>query len=197
MEETTREEGTSAMRNVRRMLVAIVPVFVLLLIGNGALAGGDAPLAKARLMDKDGNVVGYAVITEGDLLQVAYNLTGLPPGLHAFHIHETGACEPPFKSAGGHFNPYGAKHGLKNPEGAHAGDMANILVGPDGTASGVRYAPLATLKEGARNSLFKEGGTAIVIHEGPDDYMTDPAGAAGARIACGVIKSPKEHRKSK
>ncbi|MEJ2191970.1 MAG: superoxide dismutase family protein [Nitrospirota bacterium] len=181
------------MRNVRRMLVAIVPVFVLLLIGNGALAGGDAPLAKARLMDKDGNVVGYAVITEGDLLQVAYNLTGLPPGLHAFHIHETGACEPPFKSAGGHFNPYGAKHGLKNPEGAHAGDMANILVGPDGTASGVRYAPLATLKEGARNSLFKEGGTAEP--EGaPEEQVANSTPDAGPATGGGRLQGTASFR---
>jgi Cu-Zn family superoxide dismutase len=112
----------------------------------------------------------------------------MPPGIHALHIHSAGTCEKPdFKSAKGHFNPYGRKHGLKNPDGPHAGDLLNITIGSDGTGAIIVTAPLATLGDGD-NSLFWQGGTAIMLHEGPDDYMTDPAGAAGPRIACGVIE---------
>lgn len=168
-----------------------IPVFLaVLFLAAVSYAGEEKETALARLAGLDGRTLGYAVLTEGEVLSIAYGIAGLPPGAHAFHIHEKGACDPPFKSAGGHFNPHGRKHGLKNPDGPHAGDMANIVAGPDGTASGVRYAPLATLA-GGPDSLFKEGGTAIVIHEGPDDYTSDPAGAAGSRIACGVIEKGK------
>jgi Cu-Zn family superoxide dismutase len=170
----------------------VFATLALFLLGGAALAGEEPTFAWAKLRNADGNIVGFVNITEGELVSLVYGISGLPPGTHAFHIHGTGACEPPFKSAGGHFNPHGKKHGLKDPAGPHAGDMANIVVGTDGTASGVRFAPLVTLK-GGRNSLLKKGGTAIVIHEGPDDYSSDPAGAAGKRIACGVIK--KSHDK--
>ncbi|HEX3034453.1 MAG TPA: superoxide dismutase family protein [Thermodesulfobacteriota bacterium] len=147
-----------------------------------------ANLAEAPLYNSEKERVGIATLMEapeGVRVSVqAYNLT---PGLHGFHIHEVGECNTPdYKSAGGHFNPYGNKHGLKDPKGPHAGDMYNLLVGPEGTATAVMIAPLATLGSGA-NSLFDQNGSAIVIHSGPDDYRTDPAGDAGDRIACGVI----------
>ena len=145
-------------------------------------------LAEAPLYNSEEERVGIATLIESpDGVRVAVQAYNLTPGLHGFHIHETGKCDAPdFKSAGGHFNPYGNKHGLKNPEGPHAGDMYNLLVDPEGTASAVMIAPLATLGSGS-NSLFDQNGSAIVIHTGPDDYGTDPAGDAGDRIACGVI----------
>ena len=104
------------------------------------------------------------------------------------HVHAAGKCEAPdFKTAGGHFNPAAKKHGLHNPEGAHAGDMANLTVGEDGKGSATVTAKGATLAEG-QGSLFGPDGTSIVIHEGPDDEKTNPAGNSGARIACGVIE---------
>jgi Cu-Zn family superoxide dismutase len=174
-------------RSGHALLVAAVVLVSFALTCSSAVAGEKPAMAKAKIIDASGKTVGVAVLTEGDDgVWIAFNLQGLPPGVHAFHIHAAGKCEPPFKSAMGHFNPFGRKHGLKNPEGAHAGDLPNILVGPDGTLAGVRLAPLVTLGEG-KNSLFQPEGTAIVIHQDPDDYMTDPAGAAGPRIACGVI----------
>ena len=146
-------------------------------------------LAKAPLYNSQKGKVGIATLMESpEGVRVAVQAYNLPPGLHGFHIHETGKCDAPdFKSAGGHFNPYGNKHGLKNPEGPHAGDMYNLLVGPEGTASAVMIAPLAMLGSG-QNSLFDKDGSAIVIHAGPDDYRTDPTGDSGDRIACGVIE---------
>nr|NIP29705.1 superoxide dismutase family protein [Candidatus Dadabacteria bacterium]NIT13101.1 superoxide dismutase family protein [Candidatus Dadabacteria bacterium] len=104
------------------------------------------------------------------------------------HIHETGNCKAPdFKSAGGHFNPYGAAHGLRNPKGYHVGDLGNIRIREDGTGSMLINSSLSTLRSGS-NSLLKKGGTAIVIHSGRDDLISDPSGNAGSRVACGVIK---------
>ena len=153
------------------------------------VTSAQAQAAKAVLQDRDGKEAGTATLTEGaGEVKITLDLTGLPQGIHAFHIHETGTCEgPDFKSAGGHFNPYGKKHGVKNPAGSHAGDLPNVTIGLDGTGRAEAAAKGVTLGEGD-NSLFHSGGTALVIHAGPDDEMTDPAGNAGARIACGVIQ---------
>ena len=126
-------------------------------------------------------------LPEAQRVKIALEVEKLPPGPHGFHIHAVGRCDPPdFASAGAHFNPEGKKHGLKNPEGPHAGDLSNLVVGPDGTAKATASAPRVTLGAGP-NSVFQPGGTALVIHAAPDDDVTDPAGNSGARIACGVI----------
>ena len=114
---------------------------------------------------------------------------GLPPGTHGFHIHDSGVCDTPeFHNAGGHFNPFGKKHGLLNPEGPHAGDLPNLVVPANGRVDVSYNIPSLTLKEG-RNSLLQPNGTSIVIHAEADDGISDPAGNSGARIACGVIRS--------
>src|SRR5439155_22731608 len=106
---------------------------------------------------------------------------------HAFHFHAVAKCEgPAFTSATGHFNPGQKKHGLQNPEGSHAGDMANFTAKANGTAKASFVNTQVTLGDGA-NSLFANGGTALMIHAKADDMKTDPAGNAGDRIACGVI----------
>ena len=170
-----------------RALAAILGLFFLLMLG----CGGETPpeKAKATLVNSQGQQVGEAQFeeTQGGV-KIILRVENLPPGVHAFHIHEKGVCVPPdFMSAGGHFNPFGKKHGLKNPEGPHAGDLPNLVVGADGKETLEAVASRVTLNPGKNNSLFHPGGTSLVIHAGPDDYLTDPAGSAGARIACGVI----------
>lgn len=145
--------------------------------------------ARAELYNAKGEKIGSATLREKKGgVRIKLNVSQLPPGAHALHIHAVGKCDPPgFQTAGPHFNPGGKKHGTKNPEGPHAGDLPNFEAGADGHAKVSAVAAHVTLGEGP-NSLFHPEGTALVVHEKPDDYMTDPAGNAGARIACGVVQ---------
>jgi Cu-Zn family superoxide dismutase len=163
-------------------------VLQLLLLASAAPAQQPLQTATAAIKDVQGKQIGTATLTEGaDGVRIALDISKLPPGAHGLHIHSVGKCEAPdFKSAGPHFNPDAKKHGMKNPDGPHAGDLSNVEVGADGTVKTAVTTKLVTLGAG-RNSLFQEGGTALVIHADPDDERTDPAGNSGARIACGVI----------
>jgi Cu-Zn family superoxide dismutase len=145
--------------------------------------------AHADIMDSKGQKIGTAQLQQSSAgVRISLTASQLPPGTHGFHVHAVGKCDPPdFKTAGPHFNPDNKKHGAKNPDGPHAGDLFNIEVGADGTAHVTSLAPNVTLGAGP-NSLFHEGGTSLVIHAQADDLMTDPSGNSGARIACGVIQ---------
>ncbi|MEJ2069014.1 MAG: superoxide dismutase family protein [Syntrophobacterales bacterium] len=187
---------------MKKMLWILLGLFLLEVLGCGgggekasqATSKAKVPKAEATLVDSQGKEVGKAMLEETDKgVKITLDVENLPPGEHAFHIHEKGTCDPPdFKTAGGHFNPYGKEHGLKNPKGPHAGDLPNNTIGPDGRGHFEIMATLVTLKSGEKNSLFQPGGTSLMIHQGPDDYVSDPAGNAGPRIACGPIvkKSP-------
>ncbi len=148
----------------------------------------QASQATAELKDKENKTVGVATFREsGRGVTVNIDVKGLTPGLHAVHVHAVGKCEAPaFTSAGGHFNPAQKKHGHKSPEGAHAGDLPNMLVAKDGTGRFEAFTDGMTLKSGA-TSVFDKDGSALVIHAGVDDYTTDPTGNAGDRAACGII----------
>src|SRR5262245_2455515 len=146
-----------------------------------------AQSAKATLNDKSGKSIGAVEFSQtpaGVLLKLS--LKGAPAGEHAFHIHAVGKCEPPFESAGGHFNPGNKHHGILSGEG-HAGDMPNLHIPRSGELEVEVVNAAISLEKGKPNSVFDADGSAIVIHAGKDDYKSDPAGNAGDRIACGVI----------
>lgn len=149
----------------------------------------DLLFVTIELMNSDGDAIGTAELSDEDNgVGVKLEVQELEAGPHGIHFHETGKCEAPdFETAGDHFNPTNASHGMDSPDGPHAGDLPNIEAGDDGTASEEFVAENVTLKTGEENSLLKEGGTALVIHASEDDGTTDPSGESGDRIACGVV----------
>ena len=167
------------------MTRTIAAAAILGLVGT---IGVSAQMKHVDLKDAKGNSVGMAMISpaKDGGVNVELDVKGLPAGEHAVHFHAVPKCEAPFTSAGSHFNPANKKHGMQNPEGPHAGDMPNFTVAANGTAKTTVTNKNVTLADGA-NSLYANGGTALVIHAAADDMKTDPAGNAGDRIACGVI----------
>ena len=145
--------------------------------------------ASAAILNRAGRNLAQATATQiGDSIRIRLQATSMPPGAYGAHIHAVGRCDAPeFASAGPHWNPTGQQHGKSNPQGMHKGDLPNLAVGADGTGVLEINVPGAWLTGGSAPMLDMDGA-ALVIHERPDDYRTDPSGNSGARIACGVFR---------
>ena len=155
----------------------------------------SSEVRSVSMINNQGKEIGTIELSEtraGVLFRL--NISGLTEdGEHAFHIHEKGDCSPrsTFKNAGGHYNPKSTSHGMKHPEGHHAGDMPNLKPDSKGSIQTQILNRQVTLEaQGAnkRDTVFDDDGSSIVIHAGADDHMSQPSGAAGKRIACGVIQ---------
>jgi Cu-Zn family superoxide dismutase len=162
--------------------------FALALVTTGSVLAAES--AKATFKDTKGKEIGSATLTQtpnGVLIDV--DVSNLPEGEHAFHIHQVGRCDPGdgFKSAGDHFAGRAHKHGFKTEGGPHAGDMMNQFVASDGKLRAHVVNTRVTL--GASDgALFDADGSALVVHAKGDDYSSQPAGNAGDRIACAEIE---------
>jgi len=171
-------------------------ILVVLTLGIAANAQDKKDLwseaQTVTLNSADSKEVGTAKLLQipnGVLVRLA--LTKVPPGPHAFHVHAVGKCEgPEFTTAGGHFNPTSKKHGLLSQEGSHTGDLPNVIVPDSGAVTVETVIPHVTLRAGD-HTLADADGSALVLHGGADDYITDPTGNAGGRMACGVIAPPQ------
>jgi Cu-Zn family superoxide dismutase len=155
---------------------------------SGTSEAGGIMMASARFGSRaDLTVSGLLMFSqEGDTVSITAHIEGAPPGTHGLHIHEVGDCSSDdFKSAGGHFNPTDAPHGGPGDAERHAGDLGNIEVGEDGSAHLELVSNLITLGEG-ENSVIGRG---VILHEKADDLVSQPTGAAGSRLACGVVEA--------
>ncbi|MGF7149327.1 Cu-Zn family superoxide dismutase [Sphingomonas zeicaulis] len=177
-----------------RLTMSVAAATLFLLGGcatTGTTSDGTEPKgtrAFASLFDGQGAPRGEASVTPtADGVRLAISGMDLPPGAHGFHIHTVGRCDgPDFTTAGGHWNPTNHQHGRDNPQGAHMGDLPNLMIGTDGRGTLEIDIPGASLS-GGTNPLLDADGAALVIHAGPDDMKSDPAGNSGGRIACGVF----------
>lgn len=151
------------------------------------------PMIHADVIDANGKTVGMVMLRQTPTgVLVSADIKGIPAGEHGFHFHEKGVCDPAqkFTTAGAHFAAGGSQHGLLVQGGPHGGDMPNQNVGADGLLITEVLNTGVSLQPGP-HSLFDADGTALVIHASPDDYTSQPAGNAGARIACAVVAKPK------
>ena len=181
--------------SARRPVIAVSAGLALVaMLAAGAAAGGT-PHAGGTFVDASGQSIGWVRLVEDGTgtVHVNVHVSGLTPGLHGIHIHAIGACSPTFASAGPHYNPLGHQHGLENPNGAHAGDLPNLIVNAQGeghldaTTDGVTISSSPT-------TLFDSSpgavGSAFIIHANEDDQLTDATnGNSGARVACAVIEA--------
>ena len=161
----------------------------ILVAGGAALAGCEAvdvPVAAPpiAIVDANGQSIGAVVPSQtSGGVTLSLSASGLPHGLHGVHVHQTGRCDAPkFEAAGGHWNPTNREHGLNNPQGHHAGDLPNVTV----SSSGV-LRETVVLAHTSLPALADADGSALIIHAGADDYVTDPSGSSGSRIACAVL----------
>ena len=166
------------------LVAAAAPLF-----GSVALAQGK-PDAMAVMHDAKGAEVGTVTFqaTPSGMVLITASMTGLPAGVHGFHVHETGTCTAPdFKSAGGHLAG-GKAHGIMDAGGPHAGDLPNVHVPSDGVLEVEDFAPALKLASDGDGAMFDSDGSAVIVHAGADDYTSQPSGDAGDRLACGVIE---------
>ena len=172
-------------RRMRKLL------FILAFLPAGCVTDEPQGGAPMPVINSNGQQIGTvrAWQTAGG---ISFHVTasGLSHGVHGIHVHPIGRCDPPdVASAGTHWNPMGRQHGLNNPQGPHAGDLPNVTVAANGVLDQTVVLPNATMAQ-----LLDADGASILIHAGADDYVSQPSGNSGAKIACAIIGPQAEMR---
>jgi Cu-Zn family superoxide dismutase len=174
-------ESGAIMKKFVVLFVSILFVF--------ACAHSKRPMAMATLDPTSGQTakgtIHFTDVGDGNV-EVVVDLTGVPAGVHGFHIHEKGDCGNNAQNAGGHFNPTGMVHGAPDAVSHHAGDFGNITAEANGEVHTRFTTHSISLKAG---DMTNPVGKAVVLHEKADDLVSQPSGNAGARIACGVVQT--------
>jgi Cu-Zn family superoxide dismutase len=169
-------------------------VFLLLWLGapvacalHGAVDSGGARASAAIEARSGSRVRGLASFASGSSgVKLELELEGVEPGVHAVHIHEKGDCSAAdAASAGSHWNPGHADHGKWEQGSFHLGDIGNVTVGDDGRGALELTTERWSIGTGAENDIV---GKSVIVHAAADDFTTQPTGAAGGRIGCGVIE---------
>jgi len=165
--------------------IALALVFATAVAGCVTMSGQESR-ATTTLEPTRGNTTGGTVtfVQRRGSVHVVADIHGLKPNSeHGFHVHEKGDCSSgDGMSAGGHFNPEGVQHGNL---GGHAGDMPNLKADANGNAKVAFDSTKMTVTEGKLSIV----GKGLIVHRDPDDYVSQPVGNAGPRLACGVIKA--------
>lgn len=170
---------------MKKLVFLSIAIFATLLAGCASMSGG--PSASVTLAPTSGSTANGTVtfVQRADgSVDVSAHLTGVPPGVHGFHIHDKGDCGDNGNAAGGHFNPMGVAHGAPSADPHHAGDFGNVTADAQGVVDTKFNTHSITVAPGA-NSVV---GHAVILHANPDDLATQPTGNAGPRIACGIVQ---------
>ena len=164
--------------------LSLLPLFVFA-VSCASMATG--PTATAIMAPASGSTaagtVTFTELADGSV-RVKVEMTGVPEGVHGFHVHDKGDCGDNGNAAGGHFNPHGTAHGTPASAASHAGDFGNVTADPQGRIRARFTTRSVTVSPGATSAV----GHAVILHANPDDLTTQPTGNAGGRISCGVVR---------
>ena len=166
---------------MKKLVLLIISLFAIG-CASGPRATATATLASISGSSAQGTVT-FRELRDG-LVEVDIRLTGVPAGVHGFHVHDKGDCGDNGNAAGGHWNPMSMPHGAPDASSRHAGDLGNVTADANGNVTETKTTTGITLTSGPSNSVL---GHAVILHANPDDLTTQPTGNAGARIACGVV----------
>ena len=162
--------------------LTLISIVTIALVG---CASSKGPMAMASLQPSAGSTargtIHFQELKDGSV-DVEVDLTGVPPGVHGFHVHDKGDCGDNGNAAGGHFNPMNMPHAGPDSQSRHAGDFGNVTAGANGEVHTTFNTRSITVREGTTSV----NGHAVILHANADDLTTQPTGNAGARIACGV-----------
>jgi Cu-Zn family superoxide dismutase len=165
--------------------IALLSVALLVVI---SCAHTKPPMAMAMLQPSTGATAhGSVHFTQlaDSTVDVEADLTGVPPGVHGFHVHDKGDCGDNGMAAGGHFNPSSMPHGAPDAVSHHSGDFGNVTADDKGEVHARFNTHSITVAPGTTSVI----GHAVILHANPDDLTTQPTGNAGARIACGLVNA--------